>query len=657
MDTLARIKEAAEAGKIMPTTGENATAWLEGGFLPNWALQAIGELVAEEAWTELDNRFYKYMAFGTGGMRGRTIGEVTPPSERGELSALGSPAHASVGSAYLNDFNVVRATMGLYRYCAEYLQQAMPSSEERVPKLVIARDVRHFSQHFSELAASTWTQLGGHAFLFDGPRATPHLSFAVRYLQATAGVVITASHNPPHDNGFKAYFQDGGQVVPPHDKGIIAQVEKIQLANLKPYLEVKMGAVVTLGEEVDRAYEETVRETLLAPDLIAKAKPKVVFTPIHGTGGVASVPLLRSAGADVVTVEEQMAFDPRFPTVKSPNPENAEALAMAIEQAQTCGADAVMATDPDADRMGVAVRGGDRQMHLLTGNMIGSLLLEYRIRMLKEQGVLPPSGTPRAAVIKTFVTTPLQAAIAQAHGLKVLNTLTGFKWIGEKLRHYEEALQSKLAETGQEAIDYDATPLQERRKLLLEHSTYYVFGGEESYGYLATDRIRDKDANQAVLLFAELAAYLKSKGRTFTDFLDELYVSYGYFREDLVNLYFEGASGAGKIKKILNGYREDPPKGFAGLDVTRIIDFSRDDLRDADGEEIPKETFFILELDNGYSFAVRGSGTEPKIKFYVFAREDVSEPTALADAKERARRTIDELKKAIEEDARQRAEG
>ncbi|MDP0499279.1 MAG: phospho-sugar mutase [Verrucomicrobiota bacterium JB022] len=653
--TLSQLQQAHEAGKLLDSTLENATAYLQGGFMPAWGEAAMAELVEKQAWDELNDRFYQTLKFGTGGMRSRTIGNVVTAAERGTPGPQDTPEHAAVGSAMMNDFNVIRATVGLFRYCERHLEKSLGRRE--APRLVIAHDVRHFSRHFCELTASVWTKLGGYAMIFDGPRSTPQLSFTVRYTKATAGIVITASHNPAHDNGYKVYFEDGAQVVFPNAEGIIHEVYQVKLADTAQYLDKDLAGVVTLPATADAAYLEVMQENLLDKEVFKRAQPEIVFSPIHGTGGVSGPQVLKNNGLEVSLVEKQMVQDSRFPTVKSPNPENAEALAMAIAQAQEIGADVVLATDPDSDRMGAAVRDENGQMVLLTGNMIGSLLADYRINKLKEQGVLPKSGTKNAALIKTYVTTPLQAAIAEKNGLKVINTLTGFKWIGEKLRDYQQQIVDAVKKEQGIAIDYDKCSLEQRRKLALAHSTFYVFGGEESYGYLASDLVRDKDANAAVLMFAELAASLKAQGKTFPQYLDEVYLRYGYYLERLVNIYYEGASGSQKIKNILDSYRNSPPEKLGEFMVTSFKDFGRQDLFDADGKETPKENFYFLELDNGYQFAVRGSGTEPKIKFYLFASEDVPEPAALDDVKESVKQTLATLAEAIEADARQRAEG
>lgn len=650
---VARIREAGASGQLLASTVDNLVSWLEGGFLPSWAEESITELVRAEAWNELNDRFYTALKFGTGGMRNRTIGNFVTDAEKGAPSEIGTPEHAAVGTNMMNDFNVVRATIGLFRYCRRHLEQQ--EGGDAVPRLVIAHDVRHFSRYFCELAASTWSRLGGTAMIFDGPRSSPQLSFSVRHLDATAGIVITASHNPSHDNGYKVYFDDGAQAVYPHAEGIIHEVYQVPLSETPGYFEIDLAPVVTLDAAADAAYLEALKENVLDAGLFRDSPPQIVFTPIHGTGGVTVPAILREFGVEVAMVAEQAVEDGRFPTVQSPNPENAEALAMAIGQARETGADVVMATDPDADRMGVAVRNVEGEMELLTGNQIGSLLAAYRIAKMKEMGLLPKNGSPRATLIKTFVTTPLQAAIARRHGLKIIDTLTGFKWIGEKLGIYEEQLRTALLEKGGAALDYDALPRDERAALMLEHSTYYVFGGEESYGYLASDLLRDKDANAAVVMFAELAASLKSQGITFSEYLDEVYLRFGYYLEDLVNLYYEGAAGSEKIARILSSYRSEPPRNLGGFAVSSFRDFGVQTLHDADGKEIPKQDFYFLELDNGYQFAVRGSGTEPKIKFYVFAREDVTQPGDIPDAKARARQTLDHLMAAIEADARARA--
>lgn len=653
MSTLEKIKSAGESGKLLASTVENLGTWLAAG-LPEWAANSIDELVAQEAWSELNDRFYRYLEFGTGGMRGRTIGVVSAKAEVGTLNAQGSPEHAAIGSNVLNDFTLIRATVGLYRYVSAFLKT---TGRVDVPKLVIAHDVRHFSRHFCELAASTWSKLGGVAFIFEGPRSTPQLSFSVRWARAHAGIVITASHNPPHDNGFKAYFDDGGQVVPPHDKGIVSEVNAVSLAEAKSFLSIDISRVVTLGAAADEAYHAVAYQAMLDPELCSKAGLKVGFTNIHGTGAVASVPLLRKAGCEVHVVPEQEAFDGRFPTVKSPNPENAEALSMAVAMAEAKGLDVVLATDPDCDRMGCAVRNKEGRMVLLSGNQIGSLMTEYRLSKYKALGWIPEAGSDRVAIVKTFVTTSLQDSIGRNHGVKVINTLTGFKWIGSKMRGYEEQLSKALLTKQGIALDYDATPFRTRARLLQEHSTFYAFGCEESYGYLPNDYVRDKDGNAACLMMAELCAYAKSRGITVPEYLDEVYLRNGFYLEGVINLYYEGATGAAKIKRILETYRSAPPTLFGEVAVSKFQDFGRETFTDADGEEIPKQDLYFVTLANGYTFAARGSGTEPKMKFYIFASAKVSGAEQLAGVKAEVKAELDRIKGLIEADAKARAEG
>lgn len=654
MKILELIEAAYGEGSLLESTVGNLKQWLGADLLPDWAGESIAELVRGEEWEELNDRFYQNLAFGTGGMRGRTIGRVTPAAEGGSYSEGGRPDHAAVGNNVLNDFNIIRATIGLFRYVERYLRDQDRRVE--VPTFVIAHDVRHFSRHFCELAASTWSRMGGRALIFEGPRATPQLSFAVRYNRATCGAVITASHNPPHDNGFKVYFEDGAQVVAPHAEAIVERVSAVALEEVPPFLEVDLDPVVRLGPDTDDAYLSMLEETVIDREVIEDEAPKVVFSPIHGTGAIGALPALERAGVQVVEVSGQMLPDPDFSTVRSPNPENAEALEMAIAKADEVGADVVLATDPDADRMGVAVRNRSGEMVLLTGNQIGAILAEYRIRTLKDAEFLPEAGHENAALIKTFVTSPLLEAITGSHGLKTINTLTGFKWIGEKLADYEARMKEELFRAEGLAVDYDACALWTAGDLMLDYSTFYAFGCEESYGFLATDRVRDKDANLAALLFCEVAAFLKANDTYFPEYLDSIYMRHGYYEEKTVNIYYEGAAGSRKIRNILESYRANPPKAFGPVEVAGFTDFGKEEIIDVDGKRIPPQDFYFLELNNGYSFAVRGSGTEPKIKFYVFGRSDVGEVEDLPEVKAEAGKVMRQILEAIEADARKRAE-
>ena len=644
-----QIQSAVSAGKLMASAAANITAYL-GAKLPAWAVESIGELIEKGSWSELNDRFYRELEFGTGGIRGRTIASVATKSETGKPGLYGSPEHAAVGSNMLNDFTLARAVIGLFHYTKGYLDER---GEAARPRLVIAHDVRFFSRHFCELAASVWARLGGEAFIFDGPRPTPQLSFSVRHLKAHAGAVITASHNPPHDNGFKAYFVDGGQVIPPHDTGIVARVAAVPLGTVSGYLQTDLSGVTTLGREMDDAYLGVAAAAAIDHELLRKTRLKVVYTNLHGTGAVHAIPLLIHAGCNVVSVAEQLEPDPRFPTVKSPNPENAEALSIAVKVANARSCDVVMATDPDCDRMGVAVRGPSGEMVLLTGNQIGSLIAEYRLLKYKELGWIPKAGSDRVCIIKTFVTTQLQDAIGRGHGVKVIDTLTGFKWIAAKIGVYEERLKKAMGPKW----SYDGTPFAERARLLQEHSTFFAFGTEESYGYLPNDYVRDKDGNASCLMFSELCAWVAGQGITVPQYLDQVYLKYGFYLEDTINIYYEGASGSAKIKRILDTYRTSRPGSFGDVTVTGFQDFGRERILDADGEEIPKQDLYVVSLSNGYRFAARGSGTEPKMKFYLFASDKVASASDLTAVKARVRAELNRLKALIEADARKRAEG
>jgi phosphoglucomutase len=650
---IALVDDLNGEGELHDEAAANLRVWLEGGFLSLASNEALKELLESGNAEELNNRFYKKIAFGTGGLRGRTIGATPTKGEKGDMDETGVPAFPAVGSNMLNEYTVIRATIGLFEFSRKHLET---QGKGEIPKLVIAHDVRHFSRFFCELSASIWTTCGGKAFIFDGPRSTPHLSFAVRYLGATCGIVITASHNPPHDNGYKAYFTDGGQLVPPNDQSVIDEVENVSFDGLQKYLKIDLDKVSTLGPELDEAYVNAVVETVIDPGAFANSGLRVVFTPIHGTGAISTLPALDRLGVEPSLVESQMIQDSNFPTVKSPNPENAEALSLATALSEEIGVDILLATDPDCDRMGVAAADSDGKMILVTGNQIGAMLADYRIRKLKKMGWIPEGGTESAALIKTFVTSPLQDAIAKGHGIKCINTLTGFKWIGEKLHLYEQAatLAHKL-ETGEE-LDYDSLSQKERSKLLQKHSTFYVFGGEESYGYLPTDAVRDKDGNAASVIFCELAASLKKEGSTILEYLDSLYLQHGYFLETLGQIVYEGAAGAAKIARILETYRSSPPKEFLGSKVERFIDFGRETVNDPDRKEIPKQDLYFIELENGYRYAVRGSGTEPKIKFYLFGNDAVAEKSELKATKAKTKAALESLKQAVLYDAKNRAE-
>jgi phosphoglucomutase len=425
-----KIERAVVDGQLMESAAKNINSLLAGAPSDLY-LRSVEEMADSGEWSELNDRFYQTLNFGTGGIRGRTIGKIVTKAERGNAHEGERPEFPCVGTNAMNFFNISRATRGLVAYLHDCNRREKISAK---PKIVIAHDPRFFSTEFASLAAKIASENGCDAFVFDGPRSVPELSFAVRYLKASAGVVITASHNPPHDNGYKVYFSDGAQVIEPHASGIIAKVNAITSETFTPLPASVQGKVTTIGKEVDEAYMRRLETLILDPEVIREAKSlRIIYTPLHGTGGVIIKPMLKRLGFNFHVVPEQDRFDGRFPTVKSPNPENAEALTMAIDLAQKEDADLVVATDPDCDRMGAAVRAKDGKMKLLTGNQIGSLLAWYRTKTLFDKRVLNKENASRAVIIKTFVTTDLQKAIAEHYGLRCIETLTGFKYIGANL--------------------------------------------------------------------------------------------------------------------------------------------------------------------------------------------------------------------------------
>ncbi len=613
-ELLSQVQAAAQAGKILPASAQNIATLLGSGANALYR-DAVAELVGAAQWDELNDRFFRTLAFGTGGLRGRTVGKIVTAAERGEPTALGRPQYPCVGTNAMNYYNISRATQGLVRYLRRWVAEHGPAGGK--PKLIIAYDTRHFSREFADLTAKVATENGCDVGLFESPRSTPELSFAVRLLGAQAGIVLTASHNPPHDNGYKVYFDEGAQIVEPQASGIIAEVNATTSEVYEVLHGAERGEITTLGAEIDAAYLERLKTLVLDPDTVRQAAGslKVVFTPIHGTGGVITPAALEAFGLDVIVEPTQAKQDGRFPTVQSPNPENAEALSLGMKLADERGADLVVATDPDADRMGVAVRGDDGKLALLTGNQIGSLMAYYRLKTLFDTGVLNDGNKARAVLIKTFVTTDLQRSIADHFGVRCIDTLTGFKYIGQKLGQYEAALP-EADRTG-----YRQRPEAETRAARLAGSSFFVFGGEESYGYSGADFVRDKDANGAGVMFVEVAAYAKGRGLTLPALLDEVYARFGFYWEKLGTLTLEGADGAAKIQRLLASYESNPPAEVSGQRVAATKDFSKDTFHDADGSEIPKEKMLMFELADGGRVAVRGSGTEPKIKYYLFARQ------------------------------------
>jgi phosphoglucomutase len=610
MSTLdASIQQAVTDGKLLSESAKNIHSLLAKSSSPI-DRASIEELAAAGNWAELNNRFFRTLAFGTGGLRGKTIGAVVTQAEQGQPQPLGRPEFACVGTNAMNPYNISRATQGLVHHVKEYFAKQGRSGK---PAVCLCHDTRFFSREFAELAAKVITDLGCDAYLFEGPRSTPELSFAVRHVKAQAGINLTASHNPPEYNGYKVYFEDGCQVTEPHASAIIEKVNAVESENFSAVPEAQRGRVIPMGVEIDEAYMARLATLPIDPDLIRRENSlKIVYTPLHGVGGVIIKPMLARLGFQCDAVAEQEIPDGRFPTVKSPNPENAEALSMAIAQADRTGADLVIATDPDDDRMGIAVRNAEGKMELLTGNQIGSILAWYRASRFFEKGVLNDSNRSRGVIIKTFVTTDLQKAIAEKFGLRCVETLTGFKYIGEKLGKYEAAIPANLRG------DYTALSEETTRQLRLEHSSFYVFGGEESYGYSASDFVRDKDGNSAAVLIAEAAAYAKSQNLTLVGLLDRIFAEFGVYLERGESLTMDGAEGAAQIKKLVDSYAANPPTEIDGAKVVEMLNFATDTIHDVEGDRIPAEAMLMVTLADRRRVAIRPSGTEPKIKYYMF---------------------------------------
>ncbi|MEN0642875.1 phospho-sugar mutase [Alkalicoccobacillus gibsonii] len=521
----------------------------------------------KENETTLEDCFYKNLEFGTGGMRG----EIGPGPNR------------------MNTYTVRRAAKGL----ADYLESKGEEAKKR--GVVIAYDSRHKSPQFAREAALTLGKQGITAYVFNDLRPTPELSFAVRHLGAYAGIVITASHNPPEYNGFKVYGPDGGQLPPGPADELVSYVDAIQnelLIEVGEETQLKSELLYQIvPQDVDDAYNEQLKTILVQPELVREqgSTVHIVFTPLHGTANVPVRRVLADAGfTNVTVVPEQELPDPNFSTVKSPNPEEHAAFEYAMKLGEEKEADLLLATDPDADRVGLAVKDHEGNYQVLTGNQTGALLLDYLLTKQKEDGTLPPNGI----VLKTIVTSEIGAKIAEQFGLKSLDTLTGFKFIGEKIKEYEESG---------------------------EHT--FLFGYEESYGYLIGDFVRDKDAVQACLLGAELALYYKERGMTIYEGLQEVFSKYGFYREGLESLTLKGKAGAEKINSILASFRMDPPKEMNGIQIDSVEDYhssERSLLVTGEKEMIalPVSNVLKYKLADGSWFCIRPSGTEPKVKFY-----------------------------------------
>ncbi|HEP1473659.1 phospho-sugar mutase [Streptococcus pyogenes] len=545
------------------TYTENFQKWLDFEQLPDYLRQ---ELLSMDEKTKED-AFYTNLEFGTAGMRG----------------------YIGAGTNRINIYVVRQATEGLAKL--------IETKEEEAKKrgVAIAYDSRHFSPEFAFESAQVLAQHGIKSYVFEALRPTPELSFAVRHLNAYAGIMVTASHNPAPFNGYKVYGQDGGQ-LPPADADaltdFIRAIENpfaVELADLDE--SKSAGLIQVIGEDVDMEYLREVKDVNINQDLINNfgKDMKIVYTPLHGTGEMLTRRALAQAGFEsVVVVESQAKADPDFSTVKSPNPESQAAFALAEELGREVDADVLVATDPDADRLGVEIRQPDGSYKNLSGNQIGAIIAKYILEAHKTAGTLPEN----AALAKSIVSTELVTKIAESYGATMFNVLTGFKFIAEKIQEFEE-----------------------------KHNHTYMFGFEESFGYLIKPFVRDKDAIQAVLLVAEIAAYYRSRGLTLADGIDEIYKEYGYFAEKTISVTLSGVDGAAEIKKIMDKFRENGPKQFNNTDIVLLEDFQKQTATKNDGTisnlTTPPSNVLKYTLADDSWIAVRPSGTEPKIKFYI----------------------------------------
>lgn len=537
---------------------------------------------------EIFDRFYRELEFGTGGLRG-VIG---------------------AGTNRMNFYTVGKATQGL----ANFINKQGAAAKG----VAIAFDSRRMSPEFADTAACVLAANGIKAYIFDSLRPTPELSFALRTLGCTAGIVVTASHNPPEYNGYKVYWEDGAQITAPKDAQIIGEVNAI-----KDYAEIKKmtteeakaaGLYEVIGKEIDDKYMEALKKLVLHPEAIKQmaSSLKIVYTPLHGTGNVPVRRVLKELGFEQVTVvPEQELPDGNFPTVSYPNPEDKKAFALALDLAKKVDAELVLATDPDADRLGVYAKDTKTgEYKVFTGNMSGMLICEYEMSQKKALGILPDNG----ALVTTIVSSNMAQAVAKEYGMKFIECLTGFKYIGEQIKFFEQ--------TG---------------------SNEYVFGFEESYGCLVGTHARDKDAVVAVMALCEAAAYYKTQGITLWDQMLNIYNKYGYYKEDLFTMTFKGADGAKKMQDMMDAYRKNTPKQVGAYKVLRLRDYKNDVITDlATGETtptgLPKSNVLYFELENDAWFCVRPSGTEPKIKFYAGIKG-----TSLEDSAKK----LDELMEAI----------
>ena len=568
---------------------EKALAWISSPYYDEETKSEIRQMLDSEDKTALVDAFYQNLKFGTGGLRG----------------IMGA------GTNRMNKYIVGMATQGF----ANYLLKAFPAGKQL--SVVVGHDCRNNGRLFAETVAAIFSANGIKVYLFEGLRPTPEVSFAIRHLGAQAGVNVTASHNPKEYNGYKAYWEDGAQVLAPHDKGIIDEVNQVRIEDVKS--EPVPELIEIIGGEMDYTYMQAVHEAMVDQDVILRQKDlNIVYSPMHGTGRVIVPLCLRSWGfQNIHVVPEQMVIDGNFPTVVSPNPENAEAMTLGMKLGTRLNADLVVATDPDADRLAIVCRDNKGEWMIINGNQTCAMFCYYIIRNKKALHQLKPTDF----LVKTIVTTELIAQMAKSNQVELRDCYTGFKWIAREIA-------------------------------LSEGKQKYIGGGEESFGFLPYDKVRDKDAPASICLICEIAAWAKDNGMTLYDLLMQIYKDYGFSYEHTINVVKPGKTGADEIKAMMENFRQNPITEIAGSKVTLAKDFQSLIQRDADGKETAidmpgKSNVIQYFCQDGTKVSVRPSGTEPKIKFYVEIKDNMTSAEDYAACLERAKAKVEEVKKSL----------
>lgn len=578
-----------EKSDLISTCEQVAQSWVASSFYDEGTKQEVKRMLESEDKTELIDSFYRTLEFGTGGLRG-----IMGP-----------------GTNRMNIYTVGAATQGLSNYLNKNFENLSQIS------VVVGHDCRNNSRLFAETAAKIFSANGIKVYLFESMRPTPEMSFAIRHLGCQSGIILTASHNPKEYNGYKAYWDDGAQVLAPHDKGIIEEVNKVEVSDIK--FEGNPDLIEFIGEEIDNLYLKKIHSLSIDPECIQRQKDlKIVYTPIHGTG-MKLIPRSLSLWGfeNVYTVPEQMVESGDFPTVVSPNPENAEALTMALNLAKKIDADIVMASDPDADRVGMACKNSEGEWVLIDGNQTCMIFLYYIIKNRYAQGKMQGNEF----IVKTIVTTELIKEIAEKNHIMMYDCYTGFKWIARQIRLNEGKMQ-------------------------------YIGGGEESYGFLAEDFVRDKDAVSACSLLAEICAWAKDQGKTLYDVLMDIYMEYGLAVNSTINVVKPGKTGADEIKKMMADFRTAGPRELAGSKVVCTKDFASLKQYDADGNESPldmPESSDVIQwyTADGTKVSVRPSGTEPKIKFYVEVKGEMETVADYGSSRSKAMEKVEMIRKDL----------